>query len=407
MAGWSGRRKNLVVFLFLLPTLLGVLVFNVYPILLNTYISFTNRNKFHPNPDCEAGLNGILDPVCWPMFRENAPKGLGEPYRLQEPITKNYAILIGKLFTVDSILALLRLLLTFVPLIVAAQLNARYEKQGKRPLSSGTLWLTGIAGTIILGWLLKFVAAFTFLMETGDFLFVIFRTLLFVVARVPITFVVGLVLALILNSKHLPGRTFFRVVLFLPWAASSVAILVALIWQFIFREQGVINQVLGVLIQGYKPISWLNNPTAAFAAIVIADIYFSYPFFMVSILGALQSISVDMYEAAEIDGATWWQQLTNITLPLIRPAVLPATVLTSISAFQMFGTAFAITGGGPQTSALRPGATEFVMVYAYRQIYQLQDYGKATAFAVIIFIFLFAVTLWSLRFTRMTKGAYE
>ncbi len=407
MAGWSGRRKNLVVLLFLLPTLLGVLVFNVYPILLNTYVSFTNRNKFHPNPDCEAGLNGILDPLCWPMFRENAPKGLGEPYRLQEPIYKNYATLIGKLFTPDSILALLRLLLTFVPLIVVARLNARYEKQGNRPLSSGALWLIGIGATIILGWLLKFVAAFTYLMETGDFLFVIFRTLLFVVARVPITFVLGLILALILNSKHLPGRTFFRVVLFLPWAASSVAILVALIWQFIFREQGVINQVLGALIAGYKPISWLNNPTTAFAAIVIADIYFSYPFFMVSILGALQSISVDMYEAAEIDGATWWQQLTNITLPLIRPAVLPATVLTSISAFQMFGTAYAITGGGPQTSALRPGATEFVMVYAYRQIYQLQDYGKATAFAVIIFIFLFATTLWSLRYTRMTKGAYE
>lgn len=407
MAGWSGRRKNLIVFLFLLPTLLGVLVFNVYPILLNTYISFTNRNKFHPNPDCEAGLNGILDPVCWPMFRENAPKGLGEPYRLQEPLLKNYIDLIGKLFTADSLLALLRLVLTFVPLIIVGQLNKRFEKQGNRPLSSTALWLIGIGATIILGWLLKFVAAFTALMETGDFLFVVFRTLLFVVARVPITFVVGLILALILNSKHLPGRTFFRVILFLPWAASSVAILVALIWQFIFREQGVLNQVMGFLVQGYKPVSWLNNPTTAFAIIVIADIYFSYPFFMVSILGALQSISMDMYEAAEIDGASWWQQLTNITLPLIRPAVLPAAVLTSISAFQMFGTAFAITAGGPRTSALKPGATEFVMVYAYRQIFQLQDYGKATAFAVIIFFFLFGATLWSLRITRMTKGAYE
>ncbi len=407
MAGWSGRRRNLVVLLFLLPTLLGVLVFNVYPILLNTYISFTNRNKFRPNPDCSVPTTGVLDPLCWPSFRENAPKGIGEPYRLQEPLFKNYSILIGKLFTPDSVMALLRILLTFVPLIVVARLDAYYEKRGQRPLSSGMMWLIGIAGTIILGWLLKFVAAYTYLMETGDFLFVVFRTLLFVAVRVPITFVVGLILALILNSKHLPGRTFFRVVLFLPWAASSVAILVALIWQFIFREQGVLNQVLGFFMPGYKPISWLNNPTTAFGAIVLADIYFSYPFFMVAILGALQSISMDMYEAAEIDGANWWQQLTSITLPLIRPAVLPATVLTSISAFQMFGTAYAITGGGPQTSALRPGATEFVMVYAYRQVFQLQDYGRATAFAVIIFIFLFAVTLWSLRFTRITKGAYE
>jgi arabinogalactan oligomer/maltooligosaccharide transport system permease protein len=73
----------------------------------------------------------------------------------------------------------------------------------------------------------------------------------------------------------------------------------------------------------------------------------------------------------------------------------------------MFGTAYAITQGGPQTGANTPGATEFVMIYAYRQIFQLQNYGNATAFAVIIFIMLFAVTLWSLRVTRITKGVYE
>lgn len=406
MTGWSGRRKTLVVLLFILPTLIGILIFNVYPIFLNTYISFTNRNKFHPNPDCGAGLNGVLDPLCWPMFRENAPKGLGEPYRLQEPLLKNYSTLIGKMFTGASMLALLKILLVLAPLIVAGRLNTHFNKQVTRPVSSGVVWLGGIALTVLLAVGLKFTSAFSTLMETGDFLFVVFRTIVFVVLRVPITFVVGLVLALILNSPYLPGKTFFRVVLFLPWAASSVAILVALVWQFIFREQGVINQLLLALFNIKGPI-WLNNPISAFAAILLADIYFSYPFFMVAILGALQSIPVDMYEAAEIDGASWWQQLMSITLPLIRPAVLPATVLTSISAFQMFGTAFAITGGGPPTAANRPGATEFVMVYAYRQIFQLQNYGNATAFAVIIFIMLFAVTLWSLRFTRITKGAYE
>ena len=91
-----------------------------------------------------------------------------------------------------------------------------------------------------------------------------------------------------------------------------------------------------------------------------------------------------------MDGATWWQQLTSITLPLIRPAIMPAIVLTSITAFQMFGTAWAITAGGPTTGAGKPGATEFVMVYAYKQVFQTQAYGRTGAFAVIIFILLFA-----------------
>ncbi|MEW6650774.1 MAG: sugar ABC transporter permease, partial [Chloroflexota bacterium] len=198
---------------------------------------------------------------------------------------------------------------------------------------------------------------------------------------------------------------FFRVALFVPWGASSVAILMALVWQFLFRQQGTINQLLTLI--GVEGPIWLQNPFSAFAVVVLADLWFSYPFFMVAILGALQSIPVELYEAAEVDGANWWVQLRTITLPLIRPAVLPATVLTSITAFQMFGTAFAITAGGPLAGADRPGATEFVMVFAYRQIYQLQNFGLATAFAVLIFIMLFLATLYSLRITKITKGAYE
>src|SRR5450759_2448128 len=102
MAGWSGRRTTLIVVLFLLPTLLAVLVFNVYPLILNTYTSFTNRNQFRPNPDCANGLNGILDPLCWGVFK-NAPTGLGSPYRLQTPLLKNYDTLAGKLLTPQSL----------------------------------------------------------------------------------------------------------------------------------------------------------------------------------------------------------------------------------------------------------------------------------------------------------------
>jgi len=261
----------------------------------------------------------------------------------------------------------------------------------------------------VLGFILAAVInvanAYETLMRSGDFVVVVFRTLLFVIARVPFSFVLGLTFALILNSDYLPGRTLFRVLLFVPWAASSLAILMALIWQFFFREQGTINQVLALF--GINGPSWLRDPVSAFAIVVLVDTWFSYPFFMIVILGALQAVPRDVYEAAELDGASWWQQLTRITLPLIRPAVLPATVLTSITAFQMFGTVWAITQGGPVNEVGRPGATEFVIVYAYKQIFQTQNYGNATAFAVILFIFLFTATLYSLRLTRITKGAYE
>ncbi len=401
----SGGRKNLTIFLFLAPTLLAVMIFNVYPILLNTYVSFTNRNKVHPNPDCSVGLTGLLDPLCWPVFRDKAPVGLAEPYRLADPLFKNYADLFGKLFSAEAMLALARLALVFIPLILAVYFNGRKTKSDLALASPGMVWLYAIVATLLAAFFIDLPAVYATLMQTGDFLVVLTRTLLFVIIRVPITFAIGFMLAVILNSPHIRYRTLFRVILFLPWAASSLAILMAKVWEFFFRQQGTINQVLKIF--GIEGKAWLQDPFWALVAILVADIWFSYPFFMVTILGALQSISSEIYEAAEIDGAGWWRQLFSITLPLIRPAVLPAIVLTSISAFQMFGTAYAMTTGGPSTGAGQPGATEFVMIYAYKQIFQSQNYGRATAFAVILFIMLFGATLYSLRMSRATKGVTE
>lgn len=405
MIGWSGRRKAFVILFFLAPTLIGILIFNVFPILLSGYTSLTNRNKFHPNPDCAQAVTSVLDPVCWPMFRAHATKGLAQPYRPQTPLLQNYKDVIGQLFTRQALLAFLFIFLCFVPLILAYYLDRYLNRQLKRSLPSSVIWAGALIVSLALAYALNVRGAYDTLMNTGDFFIVIFRTLVFVVIRVSLSFLLGLTLALVLNSEDLPGRTLFRLILFIPWATSSLAILMALVWQFFFREQGVINQVLAIVgIQGH---AWLNDATTAFAAVVIADTWFSYPFFMIVILGALQSVPGDVYEAADVEGANWWTQLTQITLPLIRPAILPATVLTSITAFQMFGTAYAITQGGPVQSADKPGATDFVIVYAFKQIFNSQNYGRATAFAVILFFFLFAATLYSLRLTRITKGAYE
>jgi arabinogalactan oligomer / maltooligosaccharide transport system permease protein len=405
MIGWSGRRKFLTMMGFLLPAIIGILVFSVYPIIVNTYISFTNKNSSHPNPDCTAGLNNVMIPTCWPVFRDKAPTGIAEPFRLATPLYKNYSDMFGLLFTQDALLGLLAIVVAIgVPWYAAGRINKHQEQQLTRSIPSALLWVIAIVGMVVLGVLFQLPTAVKNLANTGDFLLVVGRTLLFVIIRVPFTFVIGLVFALILNSNFIKFRTFFRVVLFIPWAASSMAVLMALVWQFFFREQGTINAVLALFNVPAK--TWLNDPISAFAAVLIVDIWFSYPFFMIVILGALQSIPAEAFEASEIDGANYWQQLVNITLPLIRPAILPATVLTSISAFQMFGTAWAITAGGPGIVG-KPGATEFVMIYAYKMIFQTQNYGRATAFAVVIFLILFTATMYSNRFTKITKGAYE
>jgi arabinogalactan oligomer/maltooligosaccharide transport system permease protein len=405
MIGWSGRRKALTILMFIAPTLIGVFIFSVYPILYNTFISFTNRNQYRPNPDCTVALTSVFEPMCWPMFRQQAPTGLGQPYTIQTPLFANYTNLLGKLFTKEALLALVGILLCLLPLYIASRVNKSLDRKLLRPVPAWVIWILGLVGLALLGWALNFQQLTDTLMKTGDFIVVNFRTILYVILCIPMFFIVGLTLALILNTANLRGRTAFRVLMVVPWAASTVAIMMSLVWQFFFREQGTINQLLTII--GIKGPAWLNSPTWAFAIIVLVNIWYTYPFFMTVILGALQSIPPEQYEAAEVDGATWWHKLTGITLPLLRPAVLPAIVLSSISTFQMFGTVWAITQGRPSTGAGTPGATELVMVYAYKQVFQTNAYAKMGAYAVIMFIFLFLATLYSLRVTRITKGAYE
>jgi len=308
----------------------------------------------------------------------------------------------GKLFTPDALGALLVILIWLVPLGIAWWVDRRQS----RTLPSSLIWLVGITVWVGLFNPLGVAAAIDQLVNTGAFFAVMFRTILYVIACIPLFFVMGFILALILNNPYLRGKEVFRVLLILPWGVSTSSAIAALVWQFFFREQGTINQILQLLFKT-KPFAFLNDSLWAFIAVVIVNLWMSYPFFMVVILGALQSIPHEQYEAADVDGATWWTKLTNITLPLIRPAVMPAVVLSSITTFQMFNTVYMITAGGPIVGADKPGATEFVMIYAYKQVYQTQAYGKMGAFAVIIFVLLFVATLLSLRVTRITKGAYE
>jgi arabinogalactan oligomer / maltooligosaccharide transport system permease protein len=236
----------------------------------------------------------------------------------------------------------------------------------------------------------------------ADFFIVLGRTFLFVGVCIPLFLIVGMLAALALNHPSVRGKAIWRVALIIPWAVPSY--ITALVWKFFYNgDFGTFNQIYRIFAGPHAGLPWLSDPTWAFASVVVTNVWMSYPFFMIVILGALQSIPSELYEAAAVDGANAWQKFRRITLPLLRPAILPATILSAILTFQVLNTAYLITQGGPFTSAAKPGATEFVMVYAFRNAFQLFNYSYIAAFAVVIFFLLFTVTLGTLRFTGLVR----
>ena len=239
----------------------------------------------------------------------------------------------------------------------------------------------------------------------GSFYIVMGRTFLFTIVCVFLFLAVGLFLALILNNDAVKGKAIWRVLLIVPWAVPSYV--TALIWKFFYNQEfGTINNSLRAM--GLPAdIPWLQSPTLAFIAVVIVNLWLSYPFFMMITLGALQSIPGDIYEAADVDGASRSAQLFQLTLPLLRPAIMPAIVLSAITTFQMFNTVWLITEGGPLTKVGQPGATEFVMLYVYKQAFRQNFFALGAAFGMLVFLLLFSLVLINNRVNRITQSAYD
>jgi arabinogalactan oligomer / maltooligosaccharide transport system permease protein len=245
----------------------------------------------------------------------------------------------------------------------------------------------------------------------GDFLRVLLSTTLYVVACVALYATLGLVTAMALNHPKVRGKGFWGNALILPWTVPTVV--TALIWKFFYNYNfGPINQIIRLITHNPGAgILWLDQPVPAFIAVVIVNIWMSYPFFMVVSLGALQSIPHELLEAAQVDGAAAWQRFRYVMLPLLRPALLPATILSAITTFQMFNTVYLITLGGPFTSGNinNPGATELLLVYMYDRVENggnfFVNYGHVAAIAILVFIVLLALTIASLRFTNLAGEA--
>jgi arabinogalactan oligomer/maltooligosaccharide transport system permease protein len=222
-------------------------------------------------------------------------------------------------------------------------------------------------------------------------------TVLWTISNVSIGVSLGMLLALALNTPGLRGKAFYRVLLILPWAMPNY--ITALIWRGLFHPQfGAINQAIQMF--GGEPVSWFDSVTASFLTGLATNGWLSFPFMMVVILGGLQSISHEMYEAATVEGASRWQQFWRITLPLLKPTLIPAIVLSVVWTFNMFNVIYLVSGGMPA------GANEILVTKAYKIAFEEYRYGYAAAYSVVIFLILLVYGVFQTRITRATEAAH-
>jgi arabinogalactan oligomer/maltooligosaccharide transport system permease protein len=221
-----------------------------------------------------------------------------------------------------------------------------------------------------------------------SFYFTLAVTALWTVCNVALHLTIGVTLALLLRDPLRKLRGVYRVLLIVPWAVPNY--ITALIWKGMFHRQfGAINGILAAL--GITPISWFSRFWTAFIANVTTNVWLGFPFMMVVTLGALSRIPKELEEAAALDGATRWQRLRHVVLPLLGPALLPAAILGAVWTFNMFNIVFLVSGGEPD------GATDILVSQAYRWAFTRgHRYGYAAAYGVLIFALLAAQT-W---FTR-------
>jgi arabinogalactan oligomer/maltooligosaccharide transport system permease protein len=276
---------------------------------------------------------------------------------------------------------------------------------------------------LIYGWQ-NLVALFTgSVAKDAKFFEVFVRTILWTVINVTFHVLGGLGLAILLH-RPMKLQGFYRTLLVFPWAIPGTIAAMALRNEFDSRY-GLFNILLGnlntwltnvsagtanVIVIGnifnwlaahIGPVSWKQDPFWAFVSILISNIWLGIPFMSVIILGGLQSISQEYYEAAEIDGASRWQQFRNITLPLLRPVLTPAIVLGVVWTFNKFDIIYLITQGGPQEK------TDILVSSMYKAAFQFYRYGFTAMFALVIFFILFLFTLFYLRISGGLRATSE
>lgn len=240
---------------------------------------------------------------------------------------------------------------------------------------------------------------------------VLMFNLLWTAVNVTLHVAIGVLVAVALNTRNLPGRRIYRSLFVIPWALP--ALISGMMWQNVWNDRfGAVNLLLQELgLPGN--IRWLADPTPivnlpqigivlplAFFAVLVANVWLGWPFMMVIATGALQSIPKELYEAAEVDGASRWQQFWRVTVPLIRPAMVPAIMIGIMLTFNQFNIIYFVTGGGPF------GLTEILVTQGFKLVNPQGWFGVAAAFNIIVFGILAVITIVTNRVSRATEPYY-
>jgi multiple sugar transport system permease protein len=231
---------------------------------------------------------------------------------------------------------------------------------------------------------------YTRLLGDGRFWRATANTVLFTAIVTPLSLVLGLAAALLMNSA-LPARPVFRAVLILPMAVSGVA--TALVGLLIFDENtGVVDALLRAL--HLPTVDWQSGGVGAFASVVLVTLWWRVGFNMLIYLTGLQSLDPRLTETAMLDGAGWWQRLRHVTVPLLGPSTFFLLIMNVIFSFQVFDIVFVLTGGGPQD------ATSVLVTYAYETAFTRRDQGYGAALGMLLLLVTLAFTAVQWRTNR-------
>ncbi|MCX7709370.1 MAG: sugar ABC transporter permease [Clostridia bacterium] len=223
------------------------------------------------------------------------------------------------------------------------------------------------------------------------------RTIIWTLINLIATVSSGFLFALILNRK-LPYKNALRVLMMLPWAVPQYIAVLA--WRNMFQTDfGTVDILLNKI--GITGISWLGDPFWTFIACIITNIWLGVPFMMLVTLGALQSVPGELYEVGEIDGVKSWQKHWMITIPLIKPVMTPAIVISTVWTFNMVSVIYMMT------SRTADNETQILVSRVYRDAFTYFNYGKAAAFSVIIFIILAIFSSSIIKAMKGGEGVYD
>jgi multiple sugar transport system permease protein len=221
------------------------------------------------------------------------------------------------------------------------------------------------------------------------------NTFYFVLVGGPLSVAVSLGAAMLVNARLVRLRGFFRTVYFAPVVTTMVA--VAVVWRYLYHPRfGLLNQILALL--GLPDVNWLGDPRWAMPAIILMAVWKNFGYNMLIFIAGLQNIPEDLYEAAHLDGAGWWRQFIDITLPMLTPTTVFVVMITVIGYFQLFAEPYVMTQGGPLY------ATTSVVLLMYEQGFRWWNMGHAAAIAFVLFGIILVFTLIQIALQRRTES---